>query len=315
MSFLSDDALRHLRSITDLPDLPPERYELLDKVGEGGMGAVYRAKDLVLDREVAVKVLSLPRLADAERERMLIEARVLAQLEHPGIVPVHDAGVLSDGRVFYTMKLVRGPRLDAYVAIPAPASLPERVRLFARICEAVAFAHAHGVIHRDLKPANVMVGAFGEVLVLDWGAAKVRSDVLSAREGAPVTADSQGLILGTPGFMAPEQERGDADAIDERTDVFALGAILHFLFDEEPPRRLVAISKKANAPDPGDRYANVSALIADLERYQEGRAISAYRDSVWERCERFAARYRVFILLILAYLAMRVALLLYQRRG
>lgn len=322
VSFLSDDALRNLRTIAELPDLPADRYRLLDKLGEGGMGAVYRVEDLLLQREVAVKVLSLPRLSETERERMLTEARILAQLEHPGIVPVHDAGVLSDGRVFYTMKLVRGTRLDAYVSRGVtdqgspkrePTPLAERIRLFVRICEAVAFAHAQGVIHRDLKPANVMVGAFGEVLVLDWGLAKLRFG--PGASGPDSGSDFAGVVIGTPGFMAPEQERGDTENVDERTDIFALGAILRALVDEDGPHRLVAISNKATAHDPSYRYAKVPDLITELERYQEGLTISAYRDSVWERMVRFATRYRVFILLVLAYLAMRIALLLYQKRG
>ena len=199
---------------------------------------------------------------------------MLARLEHPGIVPVHDAGLLPDGRAFYAMKRVRGLRLDEHArAVP----LAERLRAFERICEAVAFAHAHGVIHRDLKPENVMVGPFGEVLVMDWGVAKVRPSLLRRHaslsqplpvreggrageegrggEGEAAAPTAHGTILGTPGYMAPEQERGEVDRIDERTDVWALGALLGFLLaGEEAPRPLEAIRRRAMAAEPEDRY-------------------------------------------------------------
>ena len=190
MSGLSDAALRHLREISDQPDLTGTPYALVETLGRGGMGAVYLAHDSRLDREVALKVVQLPE-GKGDLDRLLLEARVLAQLEHPGIVPVHDAGVLPDGRAFYVMKHVRGYGLDEYART---APLPERLRAFERICEAVAFAHAHGVIHRDLKPENVMVGPFGEVLVMDWGVAKVRRPRLSPS--------------GTPPPNPPHRERG-----------------------------------------------------------------------------------------------------------
>src|SRR5436190_23982459 len=171
MKFLSDSALERLREGAEAPDLASTRYRLLERIARGGMGVVYAAQDENLQRRVALKVLDVPGTDGDLANRLNREARVLARLEHPGIVPVHDVGTLSDGRVFYTMKFVKGQRLDKHIeAVP---SLPDRLRLFLRICDAVAFAHAHGVLHRDLKPANVMVGAFGEVLVMDWGLAKI----------------------------------------------------------------------------------------------------------------------------------------------
>ena len=167
---LSDRTLGHLRDVADLPDLNGTRYELIAPLGRGGMGRVYRVRDRELDREVALKVLSGP-VARASVERLQTEARVLARLEHPGIVPIHDAGVLPDGRAFYVMTLVRGSRLDELV--PSLTSLPERLRLLVRVSDAVAFAHAHGIVHRDLSPSNIMIGPFGQVLVMDWGTAKV----------------------------------------------------------------------------------------------------------------------------------------------
>src|SRR5437016_521760 len=169
---LDESALARLRAAVREPDLSGTRYRLAGVAGTGGMGTVYVVDDTELKRRVALKVIDVPDAGIEARQRR--EAQVLARLEHPGIVPVHDVGSLRDGRPFYTMKWVQGDRLDRALARPLP--LAERLRLFLRIAEAVAFAHAQGVLHRDLKPENVMVGAFGEVLVLDWGLAKVLED-------------------------------------------------------------------------------------------------------------------------------------------
>jgi eukaryotic-like serine/threonine-protein kinase len=329
---ISDAALRHLQEVADRPDLAGMPYEIRETIGRGGMGTVYLAWDRDLEREVALKVVSLPEEGGGVTERMLREARILARLEHPGIVPVHDVGTLPDGRVFYAMKRVRGSRLDE-AARTAP--MPERLRMFQRICEAVAFAHAHGVIHRDLKPENVMVGPFGEVLVMDWGVAKTLSagsDVGStppAREPSPLTplpasrppfrergtSTEAGTVLGTPGYMAPEQERGEVERIDGRTDVWALGAILGFLLEgSEVPRPLEAIRRRAMAAEPEARYPDVEALAADLSRYLAGLPVGAYRESFFESVGRFVRRHRTPILLVLAYLVMRALLLLWLGR-
>ena len=167
---LPRETSEHLRRVLSRPEPAGGRYEIREPVGQGGMGTVYRAYDRELEREVALKVLR-PDLVDAEAApRLEREARILARLEHPGIVPVHDAGTLSDGRVFYVMKLVRGEGLEEFAS---RATLTEILRLFLRVCETIGFAHARGVVHRDLKPSNIMVGAFGEVLVLDWGIARI----------------------------------------------------------------------------------------------------------------------------------------------
>ena len=169
--WVSDAAIARLRALDDRPDFSATRYELLDEIGRGGMGIVFRGRDCELGREVAIKVTAWSTSADAERLRQ--EARTLAALEHPGIVPIHDVGQLAGGRVFVVMMLVRGERLDACAArLP----LHDRLRLFDRVCDTVSFAHARGVIHRDLKPANIMIGPFGQVLVLDWGLARPGSD-------------------------------------------------------------------------------------------------------------------------------------------
>lgn len=292
MTFLSDKALERLREVVDSPDLEGTRYQLRERLGRGGMGVVYRAWDRELERDVALKVLDLAAASETAAERMLREARILAQLEHPGIVPVHDVGVLPDGRVFYAMKLVRGSRLDEFRRNP----LAERLRLFPRLCEAVAFAHNMGVIHRDLKPANIMLGAFGEVLVMDWGVARMLGEA----------AEPRGIVVGTEGYMAPEQARGEAN-VDVRADVFGLGAILAFLLegDELRPRPLKAIIAKATAPNPDDRYPTALALAEDVTRFADGLPVHAYRENPLEAATRFLRRYQAAIVLVVAYLIMR----------
>src|SRR5205814_3380522 len=193
MKFLSDSALERLREGAEAPDLAGTRYRLLERIARGGMGVVYAAEDGNLQRRVALKVLDVPGTDGDLANRLVREARVLAALEHPGIVPVHDVGTLADGRVFYTMKFVEGQRLDKY--IDSVTSIPDRLRLFLRICDAVAFAHARGVLRRDLKPANIMVGPFGEVLVMDWGLAKIlRREVSSSM----LEADPEATVLDKP---------------------------------------------------------------------------------------------------------------------
>src|SRR5262249_10026961 len=200
MRYLSDRALSPLRDGAELPDLAGTRYRLLAQIARGGMGVVYAAEDETLERRVALKVLEVPGNESELASRLLREARVLALLEHPGIVPVHDVGTLADGRVFYTMKFVEGQRLDQHIA--AVTSIPDRLRVFLRICEAVAFAHARSVLHRDLKPANVMVGPFGEVLVMDWGLAKILGNAKQSPV-QPTDADRTGFQT-TPNIQAGE---------------------------------------------------------------------------------------------------------------
>jgi serine/threonine protein kinase len=296
---LPDDAVARLRAIAAQPALPPDRYVLGDAIGRGGMGTVYAAHDQRLGRDVAIKVSHAAVSTGALDARLRQEARVLARLEHPGIVPVHDAGELDDGRWFYVMKRVHGETLAEH--LPRLAGESAILGVFERLAETVAFAHAAGIVHRDLKPSNVMVGRFGEVLVLDWGVARIVGD-----GAAPPEAD--GTRLGTPGFMAPEQQRGDASAVGPAADVYALGAVLRsMLAGEKPPRRLRAIVARCLADAPADRYADAGALIDDLARYRAGRAVEAYRESAIERAWRFSEPYRAFILLIVAYLVMRAA--------
>ena len=328
MTALPDAALGRLARALRAPDLSGTRYLLGREVGRGGMGSVWETDDPELGRVVAVKVLDLPDEAGDLAARLRREARVLARLEHPGVVPVHDVGTLPDGRPWYAMKLVRGERLDEAAArLP---TLPERLRLFLRVCEPVAFAHARGVVHRDLKPSNVMVGPFGEVLVLDWGIARLLEEEVSGRSPGPPAAlpgapresrdalapgTAAGTVLGTPGYMAPEQARGDG-AVDGRADVYALGVLLRGLSGPEGlrARRLAAIVARATAESPAERYDGVPALAADVARYLDGEPVAAYRERPWERAARFAVRHRVALLLLLAYLAARAAVLLVYGR-
>jgi eukaryotic-like serine/threonine-protein kinase len=329
MKSLSDKALARLRETPDEPGVDGTRYSLLERVARGGMGVVYAARDEKLDRRVALKVLDTPDSDGELASRLTREAQILARLEHPGIVPVHDVGTLPDGRVFYTMKFVEGLRLDTFIeSLP---SIPDRLRLFLRICDAVAFAHLHGVLHRDLKPANVMVGPFGEVLVMDWGLAKILRS--QAPSGAPESAipnptaigspdaTGHGVVMGTPGYMPPEQARGNNDVVDQRSDVFSLGALLRFLLNQPPSssahridKSLDAICAKAAAEDRNNRYSTVLDLAADISLYLEGLPVTARNETLLDKAGRFYRRHSVAILLITAYLLMRVVLLLFSRR-
>ena len=329
--WLSNATVAHLRRVAEWPDLGATKYRLLGELGRGGMGTVYLAEDTALGRRVALKVVATAASAPEAAERMLREARILARLEHPGIVPVHDAGALPDGRVFYAMKRVDGQRLDA---LAGKVPLPERLRIFRRICEAVAFAHAGGVIHRDLKPENVMVGSFGEVLVMDWGVAKVLGESASpgpAAGGGPhggpadgaaqrtaansVRRTAEGTVIGTPDYMAPEQAEGAVERTGPRADVYALGGILAFLLQRDPqtPGPLAAVVAKARARRPEDRYGSAEELSAEVARYLGGERVLAHSEGFLERAGRVYARYRAAILLVAAYLVVRTLLLIFGR--
>jgi serine/threonine protein kinase len=337
MRWLSDRLVSQLQADVQLPDLAGTRYRATRFLARGGMGTVWLAEDTTLGRKVALKILEFDTASGELASRLAREAVVLAHLEHPGIVPVHDAGMLSDGRAFYCMKYVEGQTLEQYL----PATLPERLRLLQRIAEPLAFAHARGIIHRDLKPGNIMVGAFGEVLIMDWGLAKITNGSFreagtsvpiipkgrgwpSATSYGELPPTAHGRILGTPGYMSPEQARGDAELIDERADVFALGAILRFMLAGSPPkevagqsfnpRTLNAICEKAMASDPAGRYSSVQELSADIGKYLQGDPVSAYREGMMERALRLYTRHRTAAVLVMAYLVMRILFILFSRR-
>jgi tRNA A-37 threonylcarbamoyl transferase component Bud32 len=268
----------------DAPQAPPDtpRYRSEAFLARGGMGEVWRGCDTVLAREVALKVVREQVFADAgARVRFEEEARLVGRLGHPSIVPVYDLGELPDGRPFFAMKLVHGQTLEELLAARAtPAEdLSRSLGVFEQVCAAVAFAHARDLIHRDLKPSNVMVGEFGEVLVMDWGIAKA----LAARPqpapappapappapsaggaetgpGGPETLPGQ--AKGTPAFMAPEQARGEASRVGKASDVFGLGGILCVTLTGQPP---YTETRQALAGDVAGAFARLDACGADAE--------------------------------------------------
>ena len=277
-----------------------DRYELLAEQGRGGLGRVVRARDRHLGRTVAVK--ELLRKSDLAETMFVREAMITARLEHPGIVPVHEAGRWPNGDPYYVMKLVEGRTLKEVIA--AATSLGDRLALLPHliaVAEAVGYAHSEGVVHRDLKPANVLVGEFGETVVIDWGLARdLRGEVAPLEAVAaspdsplsPVSAQTvSGRVIGTPQYMAPEQARGEA--VGTTGDVYALGAMLYELLSGRPPIEgetvqnlldqvhagpprplgaaapgvpadLEAIVAKAMARLPAERYPSARELAADL---------------------------------------------------
>lgn len=325
MTWLSDAALDRLRLAAESPDLSATRYRLLNRIGRGGMGVVFLAEDRTLGRRVALKILDLPDDSGDLAARLVREARILAQLEHPGIVPVHDAGTLPDGRVFYAMKFVEGHSLHEHAA--SLESIADRLRIFQKLCDAVALAHSRGVLHRDLKPENVMIGPFGEVLVMDWGVAKLLRPLdaesasgaasSSAAQHAPARPGTrEGAVVGTAGYMSPEQSRGESASLDQRTDVFSLGMILKFLLGGDPsqiPAPLGAVCAKATCPEAGGRYATVANLAADVARFLDGLPLEAYPDTLLRRAGRFFRRNQVVVWLVVAYLFVRILLILFSR--
>jgi serine/threonine protein kinase len=251
-------------SSEEMPDKqdPAARLQVYGEIARGGMGAVLKGRDMDLGRDVAVKVLLETHRGKTELvQRFVEEAQIAGQLQHPGIAPVYELGQFADKRPYFTMKLVKGKTLATLLAArKTPDEERSRyVGIFAQVCQTLAYAHARGVIHRDLKPSNVMVGAFGEVQVMDWGLAKVLkeggiADELRsrARQQAEVSVirttrsegsstpevgshTQAGTLLGTPAYMAPEQARGEVELVDERADVFGLGAILCEILTGQPP--------------------------------------------------------------------------------
>jgi tetratricopeptide (TPR) repeat protein len=238
---------------------PAGRYRVLSEIGRGGVGIVYRGRDEDLGREVAMKVLHEEYATHAEvLARFVEEAQIGGQLQHPGIVPVYELGLQPDGQPFFAMKLIKGETLAAQLATRGDIAEARGrfLGIFEQICQTMAYAHARRVVHRDLKPANVMIGAFGEVQVVDWGFAKVlQKAAAEAAPAAPSQANERSVIetvrsrgsseshsvagsmFGTPAYMPPEQARGDVASIDERSDVFALGAMLCEILTGEPPYR------------------------------------------------------------------------------
>ncbi|MBA3684156.1 MAG: protein kinase, partial [Planctomycetes bacterium] len=313
-----------------------DRYRVLGELGAGANGRVFAAEDRDLGRTVAVKVLQGHEV-EGRRDRFLNEARVTASLEHPGVVPVYDVGRTAAGAPYFTMKRVGGVSLGAALASTgaAPAAIVDlnaRVTVLLKICDALAAAHSRGVLHCDIKPDNVMVGEFGEVLVVDWGIAASVADAGS----------SPGGRSGTPLYMSPEQARGEPLSV--ASDIYALGATMFVLLVGRPPTRaadeagfwekkrsgridplsaeerarvpgqLLAIAHQALAPRAGDRYASVSAFAEDLRRWQSGLAVSVYHDPLGERLHRWWRLHRRALLASIAVCSCVVALVVFLYR-
>jgi hypothetical protein len=321
----SDAPSPSARALEDLPQLPvvePSVYVRGAEIARGGMGRLHAARDRRVGRPVAVKELLDPSPAAAVRfER---EALVTARLQHPAIVPVYEAGRWPSGEPFYAMKHVAGSSLDAVVA--ARRSLRERIALVPHViavADALAYAHSRRIIHRDLKPANVLVGDFGETVVIDWGLAKDLGAPAEDEAAEPARGDGSltvaGQAMGTPAYMPPEQARGEP--VDERADVYALGAMLYHvlagrmpyaassaqetlrLVELGPPRplrevepgvppELFTIVDKAMARDPARRYPTARQLAEDLRRYQTGQLVSAHVYTMGALVGRWVRRHR-----------------------
>jgi WD40 repeat protein len=310
-----------------LPVVQRERYTTAREIGRGGLGRVMAARDQRLGREVAIKELFEPH--GDRQSRFLREALVTARLQHPAIVPVYDAGYWPNGAPFYAMKLVSGRNLADLLA--GVRTMADRLSYLANaiaVVDAIAYAHSQRILHRDLKPSNIIVGEYGETVVVDWGLAKPLDGPADELAAGPYRDAAAGLtmagsVLGTPGYMAPEQARGDE--VDERADIYALGAVLYHLLtggppyptgpahdvlhqvkrDDPPPLaerapdappELVTIIEKAMARDPELRYQSARSMADDLRRFHNGQLVSAHRYSAWALAQRWLQRHRALVL-------------------
>jgi WD40 repeat protein len=314
----------------------PDRYHIMGEHGRGGLGRVSRAHDRELGRDVAIK--ELISRGQVDEIRFLREALITARLEHPGIVPVHEAGRWPDGTPFYAMKLVSGRSLRDLIA--ERPTVDQRISLLHHViavADAIAYAHGRNIIHRDLKPGNVIVGDFGETIVIDWGLAKdVKApddSTRSERPEQPAVSDeltAAGSVLGTPAYMAPEQKRGEH--VDQRADVFAIGAMLWELcsprkaLPSSPVQRhrmlrrggidkdLVAIIDKALDPDPAGRYRDAGALAADLKAFTSGSRIAARSYSLYGMLAHWTRRHRALALSVVGAVGLSaIGVVLYVR--
>ncbi len=317
----------------DLPvmqKVPENAYSIGEELARGGMGKILSARDRRLRRDIVIKVTR----ADDIDPRFEREALITARLQHPSIVRVYEAGLLGDGRAFYAMERVRGRSLEKI--LEQSANVQARLALLPHaiaVADAIAYAHSEGVLHRDLKPSNVLIGPFGETVVIDWGLAKDLRAGEAAESLDPDSSSSSmdssggsltqvGSVMGTPSFMAPEQARGDAS--DERTDIYALGAMLYTLLSGVPPYRgrtteevlesvthgrrvplgereptlppeLVTIVERAMAFEAADRYRSAKELADDLRAFAAGKLVASHQYSIWRLVRRFIARHKITV--------------------
>jgi tetratricopeptide (TPR) repeat protein len=326
------------------------RYRIVRPFARGGLGEVFLAHDEELDREVALKEIQAPFANDMEsRARFVREGKVTGGLEHPGIVPVYGLGAYIDGRPFYAMRFIKGESLRDAIGRFHQAdrrgrdfgeralALRELLRRFIDVCNAIEYAHSREVLHRDLKPANVMLGPYGETLVVDWGLAKAFGQpdgnarlqwaTSSAPAGSGAGATQAGTVIGTPAYMSPEQAAGKLEELGPAADVYSLGAMLYCLLTgkapiEDPdvlltlvraqtgefptprqvkrnvPIALEAICLKAMKLQPEQRYASARALADDLEHWLADEPIAAHRESLWERTRRLCRHRPVYAALL-----------------
>jgi serine/threonine-protein kinase len=324
------------------------RFRVLRRLAGGGLGEIYVAQDQELNREVALKESKSDRAHTPQRQaRFLFEAEITGRLEHPGIVPVYSLNYHSDGRPYYAMRLIRGETLDEKIkqfhaanakadrhASAKALELRGLLNHFIDVCDAIEYAHSRGILHRDIKPRNIMVGPYGETVVVDWGLAKVMGETDSASDSSeellcpsrtadhdPTQLDSR---LGTPRYMSPEQAAGKGSNVGPRSDVYGLGATLyHLLTDRAPfdgddgsqilsqvrrgelprprqvrpdvPRSLEAICQKAMALDPGDRYSSPRKLADDLNHWLADEPVSAWIEPWSAKASRFLTRHRTLV--------------------
>ena len=350
------------------------RYRIMRPHAKGGLGEVFVAEDLELHREVALKEIQRKHSdKDDNRGRFLLEAEITGRLEHPGIVPVYGLGTYDDGRPFYAMRFIRGDNLKSAAAhfhLAASAQGPNYESLefrqllgrFIDVCNAIGYAHSRGVLHRDLKPGNIMLGKFGETLIVDWGLAKIvgrgttreREPAIPADEATLMPSAGSGLaetvagsVVGTPGFMSPEQAGGRTGGLGPSTDIYGLGATLYALLTDQPPvcgtdagevmqrvqrgdwprprvvspaipAALDAICAKAMALRPQDRYDTALALAQDLEHWLADEPVSAYPEPLPAQMRRWGRRHRTWVagaavLLVTAVVALAFGLVALDR--
>ncbi len=358
------------QNIHIVTDESPNRYSPIKDIGSGGIGRVILAFDIHTGRNIAIKELLLQTAGQSgknstispDEARFLREARLTAQLEHPSIIPVYEIGRRADNSIYYTMKYVKGRTLSD--ALRNSSTLNERLRFlshFLNLCNAIAYAHSKGVIHRDIKPQNIMIGEFGETVVLDWGLAKIKNideaenekftNQMKLLKDAAAGKTVAGEVMGTPQYMSPEQAYGDVNNIDEKSDIYSLGAVLYEILtgfppfeggspltiikdvraylrgekgitpvkeiEPECPDELAAIATKALSASIDKRYQSVIDLIDDVEAYMAGRKVTGHKYSLFSYIRYLLRREKtsfIFTFILLSILSVSIYLITYVNK-